>query len=608
MRRAAITAAIASSVAWAVFAPAFAQAAEGGLDPSFGTGGTVTTPVGPADAFAQSVAVDAQGRIVVAGAASNGSNEDFAVLRYNPDGTLDPTFDGDGVRLVDFLGHRDSALDIAIDSQGRIVVVGQANDGATNPPFGNTVLALARLNQDGGLDPSFDGDGRQTATLGYSDAAATAVTIDAQGKVVVGGYSLVGGDYDFVALRFNDDGSPDASFDGDGKATVDFTAVGGDDDRATAMAIDAQGRIVLAGTSNADSGIARLNPDGSHDTSLAPRAALTVPLGSGVDSTSALAIDSQGRYVIAGSIAIGTNDGDFALGRINPSGSFDSSFDGDGKVTTSIGPYGDGAVGLGLDRQGRIVAAGYSTDNNNFPPPFRVAVIRYNPNGSLDPSFGAGGRVTTQIRTSSLAAAVTIDGHDRLVLAGASNNGSFGDFALARYIGDAVAPAASVDSGPDDGSYTNNRSPSFTFSSSEAGSSFSCGFDGLSAACTSPFAPPAALGDGPHTFNLTATDRAGNTSAAVTRRFTVDATAPTLAIKGKRKVRTRKKKARAHLKLKTSEPVTLACKLDKKKAKPCAAKYNPKLKRGKHKVKVTATDQAGNSSSKTKKLKVVRKR
>jgi hypothetical protein len=180
------------------------------------------------------------------------------------------------------------------------------------------------------------------------------------------------------------------------------------------------------------------------------------------------------------------------------------------------------------------------------------------------------------------------------------------EFSLGRFIGDAVAPTATVTTGPADGALINDATPTLEFVSDDPLAGLTCGFDGASTTCASPFTPSPKLADGQHTFAVTATDRATNSSTA-TRTFTVDATAPEITLKGKKKLETDASKAKEKLKIKTSEPAELTCKVDKKKPKDCGSKFKAKLKLGKHKVKVTATDRAGNSSDEAKKIKVVSK-
>src|SRR5262249_13706627 len=146
-----------------------------------------------------------------------------------------------------------------IQADGRIVVAGYAWNGA------NDDFALARYNADGSLDTSFDGDGKVTTAVGTGDDQGYSVAIQADGRILVAGYTWNGAHYDFALARYNSDGSLDTSFDGDGRLT---TAIGTDDGQAYSVAIQADGRIVVAGSSaNADFALARYNADGSLDAS-----------------------------------------------------------------------------------------------------------------------------------------------------------------------------------------------------------------------------------------------------------------------------------------------------------------------------------------------------
>jgi uncharacterized delta-60 repeat protein len=274
-------------------------------------------------------------------------------------------------------------------------------------------------------------------------------------------------------------------------------------------------------------------------------------------------------------------------------------------VTTPVGILDSHASSVAIDSQGHIVAGGWSSNggDNDF------AIARYRPDGSLDPSFQGTGKVTTPISAGQdLLQGVVVDSRDRIVAVGQAASATVNDFATVRYVGDQTPPTVTIASGPADGGFTNDTTPSFDFSSSEAGSSFGCGFDAVPpAACGSPFTPGTALADGPHSISITATDRAGN-SATAGRSFTIDTVAPGLEINGHRKFKSRKRKARAHFELAANEPVTFSCEVDEMPAGACDADYRTrKLKRGKHTLTVTATDRAGNASSEAKKLKIVRR-
>jgi len=573
-----------------------AHAAEGDLDPGFGSGGTLIAPIGSSSDEAHAVAIDSQGRIVAAGQSSNGSAlNDFSLARFEPNGGLDPGF-GTGGKVLTTFGPTTDDLGraIGIDSLGRIVVAGSSNSGSNND------FAVVRYDPGGTVDGSFHGIGTATTPIGAGDDSARGLAIDSQNRIVVAGSSDNGSNNDFAVVRYDANGNLDASFNGTGKVT---TPIGGDSDVATAVAIDSQGRIVVVGrTFNGtkdDFAVARYTASGALDTTFNGTGKVTTSFSAGgFDEANAVTIDSQGRIVVAGQSFNGTND-DFAVARYTPSGALDSTFNGTGKVTTPIVNGDDDAEGVAIDPQGRIVAAGFV-----FGTSADFGLARYNPDGSLDTTFNGTGKVTTSLTAGNdRGRAVAIDAQERIVVAGDTGN----DFALARYIGDQTPPTVTISGGPPDGGFTNDSAPAFDFTSSESGSSFACGFDSVApSGCSSPFTVGTALVDGRHSVSITGTDRAGNTSAPATRAFTVDTRNPKLTIKGKKRVRAKGRRARARFKLKADEPVALACKVDRKKPKRCGSKFRtPRLRRGAHKLKVTATDRAGNKTSKTKRLRVV---
>ena len=170
------------------------------------------------------------GKIVVAGHAG----DDFALARYNTNGSLDTTFSGDGKQTTDF-GDSDGANAVGLQADGRIVAVGFTGGGV------NSAFALARYNPNGSLDTSFSGDGKQTTGFG-GFARANGVAIKSTGRIIVAGGGGASGD--FAIARYNPTGSLDTSFSGDGKQTTDF---GGAGERANAVALQGDGNIVAAG-------------------------------------------------------------------------------------------------------------------------------------------------------------------------------------------------------------------------------------------------------------------------------------------------------------------------------------------------------------------------
>lgn len=616
----AITLGLAAMAAiWALCAPS-AWAREGDLDPSFGTGGVTAQPVG-ASATERGMAIDPQGRIVVVGAAVLSGNFRPVVARFLPNGSLDPGFDGDGVAFFTPPGSTGGGANaVTIDAQGGILVAADNTD--PNVPGGQNLLLL-RVASDGSLDTSFgpSGSGGFVITdVNNGPDLATSIALDSQGRIIVGGIAQSGGDFDMAAVRFDSTGHIDTGFGANGRARIDVTPGAGDDDAANDIAIDGQDRIVLAGRSvvagSTNFVVGRLSAGGQRDPTFGSTPGspglVTTELGAGADVARSVALDAGGRIIAAGSAEV--NGGNqFALVRYDDAGNLDATFSGDGKTLTAINGQtapvngganpGDQAMSVLVDPPGRIVVGGRSRTPAGVTD---FAIARYLPDGDLDTEFGAGGKAGAP---NGEGVAVALDGQDRLVLAGLSPDGTnTPPLGLARFIGDAVAPNAVIAGGPADGALINDPMPAFEFTSSEAGGTFGCALDGLSAACASPFTPPAPLSDGKHSFSVSATDRAGNASAATTRTFTVDTKAPEIDIKAKKKVKTRRKKIRGKLKITTSEPAELTCMVDNKKPEECVKKFiTPKLKKGRHKVVVTATDEAGNSSDEAKKIKVVQK-
>jgi uncharacterized delta-60 repeat protein len=355
----------------------------GSLDPSFGTDGKVLTTGVPLAA----VKAQPDGKIVVAGTTAG---TDFLVARYNPDGTLDTSFDGDGIATVD-LGSIETATGLAIQSDGKVVIVGSSGS-----DFG-----VARLNSDGSLDTSFSADGKLTVDFGGTDVA-NAVAVQPDGKIVVAGTNGI----DFALARINPaDGSLDTGFGTGGKATFDIT---GGVDAANALAIQGDGMIVVAGTGSGNFAVARVKTDGSAlDPVFDTDGKQTVDFG-GTDAANAVAIDPAGNVLLAG-----TNGADIAVARLTAVGAPDTTFDADGKQTVDAGTGADTAKAVFVLADGKLLLAGNTASD--------LAIVRLNPNGSLDGSFATGGKATVDVNgAGDTASAAIITAEGRLVTAGAS--------------------------------------------------------------------------------------------------------------------------------------------------------------------------------------------
>jgi len=401
-----------------------AKVAPGDLDSTFGTGGLVTTDFFGYDDEASAIAIDSQGRIVVAGPACvySGSNCNycFALARYNIDGGLDSTFGTNGKVITDRYRDYDKVHAIAIDSQGRIIVAGDSS--------------LARYDSDGNLDTTFGTGGMMT----IESDAAFALTIDSQDRIISAGcsWSYANGNYDFDLARYNNNGSLDNTFGTNGRVATDF---GGTNDYAQAIAIDSSGKIVVAGHgSYSFFAVARYNNNGSLDNTFGTNGRVTTDFPEHDNAACAIAIDSQGRTVAAGYTDVPIDGYEFALARYDTDGNLDTTFGTKGTVTTDFSGNNDVVYGIAIDSSGKIVVTGYSWINDNNCD---FALARYNNDGSLDSPFGTDGRVTTDFGGRAVGQALAIDSQGRIVVAGyAQVNGNNHDFALARYLAEEPNP------------------------------------------------------------------------------------------------------------------------------------------------------------------------
>jgi uncharacterized delta-60 repeat protein len=409
--------------------PALAE--PGDLDPTFGTGGKVTTSIGSSNDRVGGLAVQSDGKLLVAGGSFNGSDYDFALARYLTNGILDTSFGNLGMVTTPIGSAQDFGRSVAVQSDGKIVVAGDSYNG-TNSDF-----ALVRYLADGSLDSSFGSGGKVTTSFGgTSGEAGRSVAVQGDGKIVVAGYSDNGTvKYDFALVRYQANGTLDTTFGAGGKVTA---SIGSGDDQGYSVALQRDGKIVVAGDSyngsNRDFALVRYLSDGSLDTTFGTGGKVITPVGIYDDSGQSVAVQSDGRIVLAGSSSNGSiDDSDFALVCYRSDGSLDTTFGAGGKVTTDIGSGSDDSGhSVALQSDGKIVVAGSSYNGNNYD----FALVRYQANGTLDTTFGNGGKMVTAVGGSiDLGVSVVVQGDGKIVVAGDSGNGSGYDFALVRYLG-----------------------------------------------------------------------------------------------------------------------------------------------------------------------------
>ena len=353
--------------------------ADGSLDTSFGSGGMVTTAIGAGLDAAYSVTVQTDGKILVAGESHNGTDKDFALVRYNTAGTLDASFGTGGVVTTAIGAGDDSAQSVTVQTDGKVVVAGNSHNGS------DFDFALARYNSDGSLDTSFGTGGKVTTDIGSTLESGQSVTVQPDGKVVVGGYHHNGANLDFALMRYNTDGSLDTGFGTGGTVLTDF---GTSHEVGQSVTLQADGKVLVAGYhlngATWEFGLARYNADGSLDTGFGTGGTTSVDISAGDDVGYSVTVQADGKIVMSGNSANGA-DKDFALIRLNPDGSLDTGFGTGGKVTTDLGSGDDIGYSVTVQTDGKILVAGFGDNGTDHD----FALARYNSDGTLDTSFDA---------------------------------------------------------------------------------------------------------------------------------------------------------------------------------------------------------------------------
>lgn len=401
------------------------------LDPTFGNNGKVITAFGTADDLALRLALQPDGKIIVVGVAGDSSfNSDFAVARYNSNGTLDTSFDGDGKVTDDINGDEDSANTVALQPDGKIVVAGQAVDDF----FGDADFAITRYNSNGSIDTGFDVDGLVTQDFDFNFDEATGAVIQPDGRIIVAGTARISGsgfsDDDFAVVRLNSNGSLDSSFGSNGTVETDF---GPGDDSVTKALLQSDGKLLVVGAAenafgDEDFAIARYDANGDLDTSFGLDGRLTTDFGSGNDGVIDAVLQTDGKILAVGKATVNGN-ADFGIARYNVNGTLDTNFGNGGKVTTDFGFGGDNAAAVMLQPNGKIIVVGTVSGSSVS----QVGIARYISDGRLDSSFGNGGKLISDLPNGAIAGgAVLQDG--KLLVAGGTFNGSNEDFLLLRYV------------------------------------------------------------------------------------------------------------------------------------------------------------------------------
>jgi uncharacterized delta-60 repeat protein len=453
-----------------------ALAAPGDLDPSFGIQGRqlVTVSTDPLIAIHNNttdILVQPDGKILVSGfanmAISPTSGNDFIILRFNPDGSLDQSFATGGIFKFDYQGGSDQLYGVALQADGKIVAAGQVH---LNPfdPNSNTAFAVIRLNTAGTFDSTFGASGLVVTDLMPSLDQATEVVIQPDGRIVATGWSTRSatnnGRYDFALVRYLQNGSLDTSFGTGGSVFTDFNGFG---DLAQTSELQPDGKIVLAGwvwvnsISEYDFGLARYNPDGTLDSTFDGDGRVVTPVGNNQNElVRGMDLAPDGKIVVMGDFYNPQNGNvqgnwDVAALRYHPNGTLDATFDGDGKfIYASVaGDRSESGGDVVVQPDGKVLLTGKSHLRTESVPGGTVShtelfVIRLTPNGVFDTTFGNGGITFTDFgivtpppdtrpRTGDRGEAITLQPDGKIVVGGEAvlGNGDY-RFVVARFEND----------------------------------------------------------------------------------------------------------------------------------------------------------------------------
>jgi uncharacterized delta-60 repeat protein len=376
----------------------FPTPVSGGFDAGFGSNGAVAGS--STDPSYNAVALQPDGKIVTVGGSDN-----FLVHRYNSDGSLDTSFDGDGKLTTDLGNTSEGSNAVAIQPNGKIVVAG-----FTLTPTNSHDFAVVRYNTDGTLDTSFDTDGKWTLNLAANQSdITTSVVLQPDGKILVGGSgATISTDAsDFVVARLTETGALDTTFDTDGISSVSYPSL----NFLRALAIQPSGKIIAVGSTN-DSKfmLAQFQANGALDTTFDTDGIVeTTTLTT--DGLYAVQVQPDGKIVAVGRKQVGLST-HFVVVRYLNTGTLDTSFDGDGIATTAFYTSGvSQAFSMALQPNGKILVAGTHTGLRSG-----TNVARYNTDGSLDTSFDTDGKMT--FGTTNLALGMALQPDGKFVLVG----------------------------------------------------------------------------------------------------------------------------------------------------------------------------------------------
>jgi len=330
--------------------------ADGTLDTSFGQGGMATADLGSPFDAAYAMDVQTNGKIVVVGQTDDGTSYNFGMVRFNGDGSLDSGFGVNGVVTTDFAANYDIAYGVVVHASGKITVAGTATDENYHFRFG-----LAQYNSNGSLDDTFGANGQVMTAFGDHDTEAYTIMKGGGGSFVVGGYAydFDSGTTDVAMAKYNSDGSLDASF---GAGGMVVSNLGMDDETIRALSMDGDGNILAAGNGGGDFLVARYSSSGVIDSSFGNGGKVFVDFVGGYDVAHAVAV--SGDKILVAGMADMMGDMNIGVVSLNANGSANSDFGNNGVLSLDLGSWDDEATGMAVENNGNLLLGGFMVNPN----------------------------------------------------------------------------------------------------------------------------------------------------------------------------------------------------------------------------------------------------
>lgn len=382
------------------------------------------------------VALQSDGKILVAGSAYSGKNLDAFVIRLLPDGRPDPVFGKDGVRIIDY-GSDEEIYALEVLKDGRIVAVGTMRSGTenVNEVGGDYDFLIVRLLPSGALDDSFGSHGVVNRGFGFGNDKAYGVVSTALGELFVAGTVFVGTDSDQGLFKLHANGSPDEKF---GKNGTVLNSFGIDDDYANGLLLQPDGKLVIYGNSRLGkknlTTLARFDQLGVLDPTFGQGGKVLTSVRGTQDNSFTAAVQKvpDSRLLVAGSTSNG-DDLDLALMRYHPDGNLDLSFAVYGKKILQFGKSLDNTYTMGLQSGGRVVMGGSSFEEGKFN--FDSTLIRLTKQGNIDTSFGRNGKVFARVDDAYDAVyALAVQPDEKIVTVGVVGTGDEFQVCVLRFL------------------------------------------------------------------------------------------------------------------------------------------------------------------------------